>query len=152
MSTSAPSASGSSWRPTTRACRSAACTSRARGRSPLHCAGPSATTRGRGRSSCRSRRGTTRSANFPAMPVVVTRRETFTAGHRLFRPEWSDERNREVFGQCSNPSGHGHNYVLEVSVRGEIDPETGYVMDLADLSRVLHESVLDDVDHRNLNT
>ena len=86
------------------------------------------------------------------MPVVVTRRETFTAGHRLFRPEWSDERNREVFGRCSNPSGHGHNYVLEVSVRGEIDPETGYVMDLADLSRFLHEAVLDDVDHRNLNT
>jgi 6-pyruvoyltetrahydropterin/6-carboxytetrahydropterin synthase len=86
------------------------------------------------------------------MPVVVTRRETFTAGHRLFRPEWSDERNRKVFGQCSNPSGHGHNYVLEVSVCGEIDPETGYVMDLAELSRVLHEAVLDDVDHRNLNT
>src|SRR5262245_45247541 len=86
------------------------------------------------------------------MPVVVTRRETFTAGHRLFRPEWSDARNAEVFGQCSNPSGHGHNYVLEVSVRGDIDPETGYVMDLAELSRVLHEAVLDDVDHRNLNT
>jgi len=86
------------------------------------------------------------------MPVVVTRRETFTAGHRLFRPEWSDERNAEVFGRCSNPTGHGHNYVLEVSVRGEIDPETGYVMDLGELSRVLHDAVLDDVDHRNLNT
>jgi len=86
------------------------------------------------------------------MPVEVTRRETFTAGHRLFRPEWSDERNREVFGRCSNPSGHGHNYVLEVGVRGEIDPETGYVIDLGDLSRILHEAVLDDVDHRNLNT
>ena len=86
------------------------------------------------------------------MPVVVTRRETFTAGHRLFRPEWPDERNAEVFGKCSNPSGHGHNYVLEVSLRGEIDPATGYVMDLGELSRVLHESVLDDVDHRNLNT
>jgi 6-pyruvoyltetrahydropterin/6-carboxytetrahydropterin synthase len=86
------------------------------------------------------------------MPVVVTRRETFTAGHRLFRPEWSDERNREVFGRCSNPSGHGHNYVLEVGVRGEIDPETGYVIDLGELSRILQEAVLDDVDHRNLNT
>ena len=86
------------------------------------------------------------------MPVVVTRRETFTAGHRLFRPEWSDERNREVFGKCSNPSGHGHNYVLEVGVRGEIDAETGYVIDLGELSRILRDAVLDDVDHRNLNT
>jgi 6-pyruvoyltetrahydropterin/6-carboxytetrahydropterin synthase len=86
------------------------------------------------------------------MPVEVTRRETFTAGHRLFRPEWSDERNREVFGRCSNPSGHGHNYVLEVGVRGEIDPETGYVIDLGDLSRIVQEAILDDVDHRNLNT
>jgi 6-pyruvoyltetrahydropterin/6-carboxytetrahydropterin synthase len=86
------------------------------------------------------------------MPVVVTRRETFTAGHRLFRPDWSDQRNREVFGRCSNPSGHGHNYVLEVGVRGEIDPETGYVIDLGELSRILQEAVLDDVDHRNLNT
>ncbi|HEY7280596.1 MAG TPA: 6-carboxytetrahydropterin synthase [Actinomycetota bacterium] len=86
------------------------------------------------------------------MPVVVTRRETFTAGHRLFRPEWSDERNLEVFGRCSNPSGHGHNYVLEVGVRGEVDPETGYVIDLGELSRILHEAVLDDIDHRNLNT
>jgi 6-pyruvoyltetrahydropterin/6-carboxytetrahydropterin synthase len=86
------------------------------------------------------------------MAAVVTRRETFTAGHRLFRPEWSDERNREVFGKCSNPSGHGHNYVLEVSVRSEIDPQTGYVIDLGELSRIVHEAVLDDVDHRNLNT
>src|SRR4051812_26484411 len=86
------------------------------------------------------------------MPVVVTRRETFTAGHRLFRREWSDERNREVFGRCSNPSGHGHNYILEVGVGGEIDPETGYVIDLGELSRILPEAVLDDVAHRNLNT
>jgi 6-pyruvoyltetrahydropterin/6-carboxytetrahydropterin synthase len=86
------------------------------------------------------------------MPVEVTRRETFSAGHRLFRPEWSDERNRDVFGRCSNPSGHGHNYVLEVGVIGGIDPETGYVLDLGELSRIVHEAVLDDVDHRNLNT
>ncbi len=86
------------------------------------------------------------------MAVVVTRREMFTAGHRLFRPEWSDERNHEVFGKCSNPSGHGHNYVLEISVRSEIDSETGYVIDLGELSRIVHEAVLDDVDHRNLNT
>jgi 6-pyruvoyltetrahydropterin/6-carboxytetrahydropterin synthase len=86
------------------------------------------------------------------MAVVVTRRETFTAGHRLFNPAYSDERNREVFGKCSNPSGHGHNYVLEVSVRSEVDPATGYVIDLGDLSGILHEAVLADVDHRNLNT
>jgi len=81
------------------------------------------------------------------MPVVVTR-----PGRRLFRREWSDERIREVFGECSNPSGHGHNYVLEVGVRGEVEPQTGYEIDLGDLSGILHEAVIDDVDHRNLNT
>ncbi|HEX9376968.1 MAG TPA: 6-carboxytetrahydropterin synthase [Actinomycetota bacterium] len=86
------------------------------------------------------------------MAVVVTRRETFTAGHRLFNPSFSDERNLAVFGKCSSPSGHGHNYVMEVSVAGDLDPETGYVMDLGTLSAVLHEAVIADVDHRNLNT
>jgi 6-pyruvoyltetrahydropterin/6-carboxytetrahydropterin synthase len=84
--------------------------------------------------------------------VRVTRRETFAAGHRLFNPAFSDDRNREVFGKCSNPSGHGHNYVLEVTVAGEPDPATGFVFDLSTLSRVVHEAVIDDVDHRNLNT
>ena len=85
------------------------------------------------------------------MPVVVTRRETFTAGHRLHNPEFSEERNREVFGKCSNPSGHGHNYVLEVAVASEIDPATGYVIDLGRLSTVINDAVIADVDHRNLN-
>ena len=84
--------------------------------------------------------------------MIVTRRETFVAGHRLFNPDFSEERNREVFGKCSSPSGHGHNYVLEVSVASDIDPATGYVVDLGRLSAIVNESVIDDVDHRNLNT
>jgi 6-pyruvoyltetrahydropterin/6-carboxytetrahydropterin synthase len=86
------------------------------------------------------------------MPRVrVTRRAHFSAAHRLHRPDWSDERNREVFGDCSNPRWHGHNYELEVTVEGEIDPETGYVMDLKALRDVVTEAVIRDVDHRNLN-
>jgi 6-pyruvoyltetrahydropterin/6-carboxytetrahydropterin synthase len=85
------------------------------------------------------------------LTVLVTRREKFNAGHRLFNPEYSDEQNREVFGKCSNPSGHGHNYTLEVTVAGEIDPETGYVMDLKILSDVIQKRIIEDVDHRNLN-
>lgn len=86
------------------------------------------------------------------MAVYVTRRERFNAGHRLYNPAFSEERNREVFGKCSNPGGHGHNYVLEVTLRGEVDPETGYLYDLGELSSLLAKLVLDDVDHRNLNT
>ena len=84
--------------------------------------------------------------------VSVTRRETFSSGHTLFNPRFSEERNREVFGKCSNPSGHGHNYVLEVTVQGEPDPETGFVFDLSELSSLVWKLVLNDVDHRNLNT
>jgi 6-pyruvoyl-tetrahydropterin synthase len=64
------------------------------------------------------------------MPVIATWREAFTAGHRLYIPAFSNDRNREVFGKCNNPSGHGHHYVLKVSVTGPIDPHTGYVFDL----------------------
>ncbi|MEX2395244.1 MAG: 6-carboxytetrahydropterin synthase [Actinomycetota bacterium] len=85
------------------------------------------------------------------MPVTITRRETFSAGHTLFNPEFSPERNREVFGKCSNPNGHGHNYVLEVSLRGETDPMTGFVFDLSELATVMRKHVLSDVDHKNLN-
>ncbi len=85
------------------------------------------------------------------MTVFVTRKEQFNAGHRLYNPEFTDEKNWEVFGKCSNPSGHGHNYTLEVTVAGEVDPETGYVIDLKTLSDVVHKRVIDDVDHRNLN-
>jgi 6-pyruvoyltetrahydropterin/6-carboxytetrahydropterin synthase len=83
--------------------------------------------------------------------VKVTRRLHFCAAHRLGREEWSDERNAEVFGLCANPNWHGHNYELDVTVEGEIDPETGFVMDLKLLRAVVEERVLDELDHRNLN-
>jgi len=83
--------------------------------------------------------------------ISVTRRETFSAAHRLFNPAFSDQKNRQVFGLCSNPHAHGHNYVMEVTLSGEPDEATGYVFDLGELSDVIREEVLDDVDHRNLN-
>ena len=83
--------------------------------------------------------------------VRVTRRVHFSAAHRLHREEWSDERNERVFGACSNPNWHGHNYELDVTVEGEPDPETGYVMDLKELKERVREEVIRDVDHRNLN-
>lgn len=86
------------------------------------------------------------------MPLVeVTRRVHFSAAHRLFRSEWSDERNARVFGACANPNWHGHNYELDVTVSGPVDPETGFVIDLARLRDLVQERVIDDVDHRNLN-
>lgn len=86
------------------------------------------------------------------MPRVrVTRRLHFSAAHRLHRSDWSDERNREVFGDCANPNWHGHNYELDVTVEGEVDPETGFVMDLKELRNRVQEWVLGDLDHRNLN-
>jgi len=83
--------------------------------------------------------------------VVVTRRADFAAAHRLSRPDWSEEKNRSVFGDCANPNWHGHNYELEVSVEGPVDPETGFVMDLKALKDVIERRVIADVDHRNLN-
>jgi 6-pyruvoyltetrahydropterin/6-carboxytetrahydropterin synthase len=86
------------------------------------------------------------------MPIVtVTRRMTFNAAHRVHNPELSDAENLALFGKCNNPNWHGHNYVLEVSVEGEIDPRTGYVIDLGDVKRAVQELVIDRVDHRNLN-
>ena len=86
------------------------------------------------------------------MPKVrVTRHLHFSAGHRLHRSEWDEERNREVFGACSNPAGHGHNYDLEVTVEGEVDPETGFVIDLKRLKELVRGLVIEDVDHANLN-
>lgn len=83
--------------------------------------------------------------------VRVTRRLHFAAAHRLGRSEWSDARNAEVFGQCANPNWHGHNYELDVTVEGPIDPETGYVLDLKVLRDLVEERVIDALDHRNLN-
>jgi len=86
------------------------------------------------------------------MPNVrATRLVHFSAAHRLHREDWSEERNAEVFGACSNPSWHGHNYELEVTVEGAVDPETGFVMDLKRLKDILEERIVRDVDHKNLN-
>ena len=83
--------------------------------------------------------------------VYITRRETFAAAHRLFKPELSDEENLKLFGKCSNPNWHGHNYTLEVIVAGEVDAETGFVMDLKDLKEIVRKHVISKVDHKNLN-
>jgi 6-pyruvoyltetrahydropterin/6-carboxytetrahydropterin synthase len=83
--------------------------------------------------------------------VFVTRLVHFNAAHRMHNPAWSDARNAEVFGLCNNPNWHGHNYELEVTVAGEPDPETGYVMDLGKLKQILDQHVLLKVDHKNLN-
>lgn len=86
------------------------------------------------------------------MPRVrITRRLHFSAAHRLARPDWSEEENRRVFGDCANPNWHGHNYDLEVTVAGPVDPETGYVMDLGALKALVNRRVVDDLDHSNLN-
>jgi len=81
----------------------------------------------------------------------VCRRETFNAAHRIFNPEWSDEKNLEVFGKCSNPNYHGHNYVLETWIEGPIDQETGYVIDLKNLKNLIRNEICERFDHRNLN-
>ena len=85
------------------------------------------------------------------MQISVTRRAHFNAAHRLHNPSWSDEKNREVFGLCNNPHYHGHNYELEVRVSGDIDPETGMVVDLVWLAQLIREQVEDRFDHKNLN-
>jgi len=84
-------------------------------------------------------------------PLRITRRVSFAASHRLFNPSFDDAANDRVFGQCNNPNGHGHNYVLEVTVAGSIDPETGMVVNLKDLKRVLADRVVTDCDHKHLN-
>jgi 6-pyruvoyltetrahydropterin/6-carboxytetrahydropterin synthase len=83
--------------------------------------------------------------------MKVCRRETFNAAHRLFHPEWDDEKNREVFGKCSNPNIHGHNYVLETWVDGPVDEVTGYVIDLKVLKGIIRNEVTERFDHKNLN-
>jgi 6-pyruvoyltetrahydropterin/6-carboxytetrahydropterin synthase len=85
------------------------------------------------------------------MRVKVTRKEHFNAAHRLFNPQWSDDKNEEVFGKCSNANYHGHNYELLVSVTGEPDENTGYVYDLKALSETIRDHVVMKFDHKNLN-
>jgi 6-pyruvoyltetrahydropterin/6-carboxytetrahydropterin synthase len=85
------------------------------------------------------------------MNVKVSRKAHFNAAHRLFNPDWEDSRNFQVFGKCSNPYYHGHNYELIVSVTGPIDPETGFVIDLGVLRELIKREVEDYMDHKNLN-
>jgi 6-pyruvoyltetrahydropterin/6-carboxytetrahydropterin synthase len=83
--------------------------------------------------------------------LFVTKKVEFSASHRLFNPEWDFEKNQEVFDKCNNLNGHGHNYVLEVTVKGTPDPETGYVIDLKALKDIITKNVLSLVDHKHLN-
>ncbi|MCK9617588.1 MAG: 6-carboxytetrahydropterin synthase [Lentimicrobiaceae bacterium] len=83
--------------------------------------------------------------------IYLTRKERFNAAHRLFNPEFSDEENLRVFGKCSNPNWHGHNYTLWVTVKGEINPQTGFLVNLTLLSQLIHEQVINILDHKNIN-
>ncbi len=83
--------------------------------------------------------------------MFITRRERFNAAHRLFREDWTDEKNLEVFGMCSNPNWHGHNYILYVTVKGNVSKETGFVVNLKDLSKIIKTKVINKIDHKNLN-
>ena len=85
------------------------------------------------------------------MKVTVSRKAHFNAAHRLYRKDWSDEQNDAIFGKCSNPNFHGHNYELIVSVTGPIDPDTGYVMDMKVLKDYIKSEIEDAFDHKNLN-
>ena len=85
------------------------------------------------------------------MKVTVSRKAHFNAAHKLYRPDWTDEKNDEVFGKCANKNFHGHNYELIVSLTGEIDKETGYVYDLGTLKGIIKSEVEDYLDHKNLN-
>lgn len=83
--------------------------------------------------------------------TYVTRKETFSASHRLYNPAFSDAKNAEMFDKCSNPNGHGHNYILEVTVAGELNKDSGYVVDLKDLKQIIRKEVIEKVDHKHLN-
>lgn len=85
------------------------------------------------------------------MKVTISRKAHFNAAHRLYNPNWEDARNFEIFGKCSNPNYHGHNYEMIVSIKGEINPETGFVMNLDDLKAIIFTEVEEYLDHKNLN-
>lgn len=86
------------------------------------------------------------------MKVTVSRKAHFNAAHRLFNKDWSAKENEDVFGKCANPEYHGHNYELIVSVKGEVDPKTGYVIDMKDLKEIIKNQIEEPFDHKNLNT
>jgi len=83
--------------------------------------------------------------------IYLTRRERFSAAHRMFRQDWSDEKNREIFGKCSNPNWHGHNYILWVTVKGEPSDNHGFVMNINILKKIIQEKVIELLDHKNIN-
>jgi len=83
--------------------------------------------------------------------VYVCRKEHFNAAHKLYNPNWSEEKNKEMFGACANQNWHGHNFELIVKIKGKPDPETGFVIDLKVLSKLIKEQIIEKVDHRNLN-
>ena len=83
--------------------------------------------------------------------IYITRKASFNAAHKLSRPDWTDEENEAVYGRCANPNWHGHNYHLYVTVKGEINPETGFLVDLKWLKEIINKYVVDKIDHRNLN-
>jgi 6-pyruvoyltetrahydropterin/6-carboxytetrahydropterin synthase len=85
------------------------------------------------------------------MKVAVIRKEQFNAAHRLYNPAWNSKKNDQVFGKCNNPNYHGHNYMLEVKVIGDIDPNTGFVISLSQLKKIVRETVIEKLDHKNLN-
>jgi len=85
------------------------------------------------------------------MMIYITRKEHFNAAHRMYRDEWSAEKNDEIFGKCANPNWHGHNYNLFVTIKGEITHQTGYLMDLKDLKVIINEFVIEKLDHKNIN-
>ena len=83
--------------------------------------------------------------------IYITRRERFNAAHRLFREEFSEDKNFEIFGKCSNPNWHGHNYDLYVTIRGDINPRTGFLVNLKILSDIINSKVIEKLDHKNIN-
>lgn len=83
--------------------------------------------------------------------LYITRKETFNAAHRLYRADYDDKTNLDVFGKCSNPNWHGHNYTLFITVAGEVNPETGFVINLKDLSKAIQEKIIEKIDHKNIN-
>ena len=83
--------------------------------------------------------------------IYLTRRERFSAAHRMFRKEWSDEKNQKIFGKCANPNWHGHNYILWVTIKGEISEEQGFVMNINILKQIILEKIINKIDHKNIN-
>lgn len=83
--------------------------------------------------------------------IYIERKERFSAAHQLYNPNWSDEKNHEVFGKCANRNFHGHNYTLTVTVKGEINADTGFVMNLVELKSIIKRNIIDKLDHSNLN-